>query len=141
MFSLCNIIFLLKNLIYLRHAIASAKWSHIRLPASNDNPDKNSNWLLLQMVLFQIVRDGVITHVVDGKDQTKGNWMRFINCARHEEEQNLVAFQYHGCIYYRAFKPIEPGTELLVWYGNDYVEEMEVLQEVNASKSENGEKV
>ena len=75
---------------------------------------------------------------MDGKDQTKGNWMRFINCARHEEEQNLVAFQYHGSIYYRAYKAIEPGTELLVWYGNEYANELEVLQKVNASKSQNG---
>ena len=46
--------------------------------------------------------------------------MRFINCARYEEEQNLVAFQYHKNIYYRAIQHIYPGNELLVWYGDEY---------------------
>ena len=50
--------------------------------------------------------------------------MRFINCARNEEEQNMVAFQYCGHIYYRSFKHIYPGSELLVWYGEEYAREL-----------------
>lgn len=46
--------------------------------------------------------------------------MRFIRCARHKEEQNLFSFQYNGNIYYRAFKDIPCGTELLVWYDEKY---------------------
>ena len=46
--------------------------------------------------------------------------MRFIRCARHKGEQNLFAFQYKGNIYYRAFKDIPTGTELLVWYDEKY---------------------
>lgn len=46
--------------------------------------------------------------------------MRFIRCARHKGEQNLFAFQYNGNIYYRAFKDIPTGTELLVWYDEKY---------------------
>ncbi|XP_023564448.1 histone-lysine N-methyltransferase PRDM9 [Octodon degus] len=57
---------------------------------------------------------------VDGKDTSHANWMRYVNCARIEEEQNLVAIQYHGQIFYRTCKAIKPGTELLVWYGNEY---------------------
>ncbi|XP_077867387.1 histone-lysine N-methyltransferase PRDM7-like [Saccoglossus kowalevskii] len=53
-------------------------------------------------------------YFVDGKEETKSNWMRFINCARNESEQNLVAFQYHGEIYYRSFKAISKGCELLM---------------------------
>ena len=47
--------------------------------------------------------------------------LRFINCARHEEEQNLLSFQYQGNIYCYTIKDILPGTELLVWYGEQYV--------------------
>ncbi|XP_006812034.2 histone-lysine N-methyltransferase PRDM9-like [Saccoglossus kowalevskii] len=54
-------------------------------------------------------------YFVDGKEETKSNWMRFINCARNESEQNLVAFQYHGEIYYRSFKAISKG------YGESYI--------------------
>lgn len=46
--------------------------------------------------------------------------MRFIRCARHDQEQNLFAFQYGDNIYYRAYKDINPGTELLVWYDDQY---------------------
>lgn len=46
--------------------------------------------------------------------------MRFIQCARHVKEQNLYAFQYCGNIFYRAFKEVPPGTELLVWYDEKY---------------------
>uniref|UniRef100_G1TIB2 PR/SET domain 7 n=1 Tax=Oryctolagus cuniculus TaxID=9986 RepID=G1TIB2_RABIT len=38
---------------------------------------------------------------VDGKDRSWANWMRYVNCARNDEEQNLVAFQYHKQIFYR----------------------------------------
>lgn len=50
--------------------------------------------------------------------------MRFVNCARNEAEQNLVSFQYHGDIYYRTIKHVTPGSELLVWYGEEYAKEL-----------------
>ena len=46
--------------------------------------------------------------------------MRYVNSARYEAEQNLIAFQYIGEIYYRTFKAIPAGEELFVWYGDDY---------------------
>ena len=46
--------------------------------------------------------------------------MRFIRCARHKGEQNLFAFQYLGKVYYRSFKAILPGQEMLVWYDEKY---------------------
>ena len=54
---------------------------------------------------------------------------RYINCSRSEAEQNLIAFQYHGFIFYRAFKHIQPGTELLVWYGKGYARELGISLE------------
>lgn len=50
--------------------------------------------------------------------------MRYIQCARHREEQNLFVFQYLGNVYYRAFKDISQGTELLVWYDEIYPQYM-----------------
>ncbi|XP_075852026.1 histone-lysine N-methyltransferase PRDM7 [Microcebus murinus] len=61
---------------------------------------------------------------VDGKDDSWANWMRYVNCARDEEEQNLVAFQYHRQIFYRTCQVIRPGCELLVWYGDEYGQEL-----------------
>ncbi|OWJ99065.1 hypothetical protein Celaphus_00009691, partial [Cervus elaphus hippelaphus] len=66
---------------------------------------------------------------VDGKDTSLANWMRYVNCARHYEEQNLVAFQYHGQIFYRTCQVVRPGCELLVWYGDEYGEELGIKRE------------
>ena len=49
---------------------------------------------------------------------------RYVNCARDDEEQNLVAFQYHGQIFYRTCRVVRPGCELLVWCGDEYGQEL-----------------
>ena len=61
---------------------------------------------------------------INGKDEEHANWMRYINCSRVEHEQNMVAMQFHGKIWYHAYKDIEVGVELLVWYGEDYAKEL-----------------
>uniref|UniRef100_A0A915D994 SET domain-containing protein n=1 Tax=Ditylenchus dipsaci TaxID=166011 RepID=A0A915D994_9BILA len=60
------------------------------------------------------------TVFIDGRDPRYSNWMRFINSSRFESEQNLLAFQYGGSVYYRVFRPIDREKELLVWYGDSY---------------------
>ena len=49
---------------------------------------------------------------------------RYVNCARDDEEQNLVAFQYHEQIFYRTCRVVRPGCELLVWCGDEYGQEL-----------------
>jgi len=74
--------------------------------------------------MWEIMKDGQVGYYVNGKDERHGNWMRFINCSRVEFEQNLVAFQFYREIYYRTYKPVEIGDELLVWYGDDYAKDL-----------------
>ncbi len=62
--------------------------------------------------------------MIDGKCDEGSCWLKFVNCARNEEEQNFVAFQYHGNIYYRSFKDIPKGSELFVWYGEQYARDL-----------------
>ncbi|XP_071076465.1 histone-lysine N-methyltransferase PRDM9-like [Desmodus rotundus] len=71
-----------------------------------------------------ITKGGKCYEYVDGKDKSCSNWMRYVNCARHDEEQNLVAFQYHRQIFYRTCQVIRPGCELLVWYGDEYAQHL-----------------
>lgn len=73
------------------------------------------------------MKDGKFSHFLDGQDESRSNWMRFVNCSRCEDEQNLVAFQFKGKIYYRTYKPIHPGKELLVWYGEKYAKDLGIL--------------
>ncbi|XP_033096562.1 zinc finger protein 3-like [Anneissia japonica] len=75
---------------------------------------------------WQIYKEGKRSHFIDGQKENKSNWMRFVNCARNEHEQNLVAFQYHNQIYYRTFKPILAHCELLVFYGQEYAQELKI---------------
>ena len=64
--------------------------------------------------------------------------MRFVNCARCEDEQNMVAYQYHGEIYYRVFKEIKANAELLVWYGDEFAEQLGIpLLEEDEEQTEN----
>lgn len=68
------------------------------------------------MQMWDVLADGKVLHIVDGTDEQHSNWMRFVNCARNNKEQNLVAMQFHGEIYYKTCAFVEAGSELLVWY-------------------------
>ncbi|KAJ8365181.1 hypothetical protein SKAU_G00140120 [Synaphobranchus kaupii] len=75
---------------------------------------------------WMIYRGKRCVEYIDARRETHSNWMRYVNCARNEEEQNLVAFQHRGSILYRCFKPILQGQELLVWYGEDYAKDLDI---------------
>jgi hypothetical protein len=46
--------------------------------------------------------------------------MSYVNCARFPKEQNLLAVQHQGQIFYESCRDIQRNQELLVWYGNGY---------------------
>merc|ERR1719495_2021788 len=69
---------------------------------------------------WEITKDGKLEHYIDAKKPSHSNWMRFVNCARYEEEQNLIAFQFKQQIYYKTFRNINKKDELLTWYGTEY---------------------
>eukprot|EP00794_Sanderia_malayensis_P009873 gene9873-10883_t len=73
-----------------------------------------------QNFMWEIFENGRLQCFLDASDENVSSWMRFIQCARHKQEQNLYIFQYYGSIYYRAFKDIPVGTELMVWYDEKY---------------------
>ncbi|KAK8759028.1 hypothetical protein V5799_003340 [Amblyomma americanum] len=48
------------------------------------------------------------------------SWMTYVQCARHEQEQNLdMLLLPEGTLFYKVTKAIHPEEELLVWYDND----------------------
>ncbi|XP_035827333.1 histone-lysine N-methyltransferase PRDM9 [Aplysia californica] len=75
-------------------------------------------------IFSQIFEDEKPSHFVDASDPACSNWMRFVNCARSEEEQCVTAYQYKGEIYYRSHRPIPAGTEILVYYGDSYARDL-----------------
>ncbi|XP_059972439.1 PR domain zinc finger protein 14 [Mesoplodon densirostris] len=70
-------------------------------------------------LMWEIFEDGHLSHFIDGKGGA-GNWMSYVNCARFPMEQNLVAVQCQGQIFYETCKEICQDQELLVWYGDCY---------------------
>lgn len=86
---------------------------------------QNTKSVMIDAVL-QVFHDGQVSHYLDGRDEANSSWMRFVRCARHKKEQNMVVFQYHGCVYYRTIREILPGQELLVWYDTRYSQFMGV---------------
>ncbi|XP_063530703.1 histone-lysine N-methyltransferase PRDM7-like, partial [Cydia strobilella] len=71
-------------------------------------------------------RNNKPSHVVDASDANNSNWMRYVNCSRRYSEQNLVAFQYQGELYYRTIRIVPRFTELLVFYGSEFANRLGV---------------
>lgn len=50
--------------------------------------------------------------------------MRYVNPAHSLAEQNLVACQNSGDIYFYTLQPVEPNQELLVWYSPEFAQRL-----------------
>lgn len=67
--------------------------------------------------------------------------MSYVNCARFPTEQNLVAVQCQGQIFYESCKEIHQNQELLVWYGDCYEKFLDIpvsLQVIKQGKQASG---
>ncbi|XP_076085389.1 histone-lysine N-methyltransferase PRDM7-like [Mytilus galloprovincialis] len=75
------------------------------------------DWTYIFLVAYE---NGETKHHIDAKNKESASWLRYINCARTIDEENLEVHQYKYEIYYVTNQCIKPGTELLVWYGDSY---------------------
>ena len=50
----------------------------------------------------------------------------------------MIAYQFHGKIFYRVYKDVEAGTEFLVWYGEEYAGELGIALEEKVVKIKAG---
>lgn len=110
--------------VRLRHLLCT--------PGSTSSPSKPACALLC----WQVFENGKLSHFVDGRGGS-GNWMSLVKCARFPDEQNLVAVQADGQIFYEACKDIQPGQELLVWYGDCYTQFLGIPLTLKDAKEDN----
>ena len=88
--------------------------------------------------IFQVIKTETSEDhfTVDASDEQSCNWMRFVNCAHSEDQQNLVSFQQGGEIYYRTCKAIDSGSELLVWFDDFFYTKNSSTQAFHSSSCE-----
>ncbi|XP_054212187.1 PR domain zinc finger protein 1 isoform X6 [Homo sapiens] len=72
----------------------------------------------------KIYSRGELHHFIDGFNEEKSNWMRYVNPAHSPREQNLAACQNGMNIYFYTIKPIPANQELLVWYCREFAERL-----------------
>ena len=64
----------------------------------------------------------MVSHCIDVSDDENCNWMIYVKLANRTSEQNLVAHQSGGQIYFITNKLIKEGEELKIWYSKDYAQ-------------------
>ncbi|XP_023855379.1 PR domain zinc finger protein 1-like [Salvelinus sp. IW2-2015] len=79
---------------------------------SNDMVPKDAN----RKYFWRVFSESRLHHILDGLDEEKSNWMRYVSPARRPEDQNLAACQTGMAIYFYTVRAVPPGQELLVWY-------------------------
>merc|ERR1719403_106561 len=82
-------------------------------------------------------KDKVIGVVDPGTEpDPKKDWLAYVNSACYLWQQNIVAVQYRGDIWYRVVQPIAPGDELLTHYGESYSKTLGIHKNFHLSKEE-----
>jgi len=70
------------------------------------------------------------------KPDPKKHRLAYINSACYLWQQNIVAVQYRGYIWYRVVQPIAPGDELLTHYGEAYTKALGIHENFRLTKEE-----
>ena len=92
---------------------------------------KNFTFIMIILIkniplIFQILRGDYVEFYVDAIDETRSNWLRWINCSRNSKEENIVWRYCAGKVYLQTIKDVLPGQELLFYYGDGYAKSLDI---------------
>ena len=65
-------------------------------------------------------RNDNIQFFVDAYNEKTSNWLRWINCPRNYQEENVRWLYCAGKVYFMTTKDIYPSQELFMYYGHEY---------------------
>ncbi|CAG5118803.1 unnamed protein product, partial [Candidula unifasciata] len=74
-----------------------------------------------------VYKDGVLDHVVNTANKDRSSWQHYMNMAPSTAQQNVVACQHGAHIYFYTVRPIEPNTELLFSFSQEYSDRVKSL--------------
>jgi SET domain-containing protein len=63
--------------------------------------------------------NGRVLHVIDAANASKSSFLRYVNAANTEDQQNARYVQRSRRIYLKATRAIPPRAEIIAWYGSD----------------------
>ncbi|CAF1641713.1 unnamed protein product [Adineta ricciae] len=75
-------------------------------------------------VRLKAYAEGNIYNYIDARNPVRSNWLRYVNCPIRKEDENLIAVQFNGELYYQTKRDVKAGEELFVYYGEEYAREL-----------------